>query len=88
MKANGMRMGSSSGGLPLIGGNAGTPESITLSVDSLPQRQMYQGELKNVSHTSNNPTWRRSPIIDVTNNSTRRIEHPIPQYAVQQVLKV
>ena len=88
MKANGMRMGSSSGGMPLIGGGAGTPDSITLSVDSLPQRQMYQGEGKNVAHTSNNPTWRRSPIIDVTNNSNRRIEHPLQQYAVQQVIKM
>ena len=86
MKANGMRMGSSSGGMPLIGGSAGTPESITLSVDSLPQRQMYQGEVKNVTHASNNATWRRSPIIDVTNTSNRRIEHPLEQYAVQQVL--
>ena len=41
-------MGSSGGGMPLISGHAGTPESITLSVDSLPQqRQMYsQGKGK------------------------------------------
>ena len=75
IKVNGMRsMGSSSGGLPLITGTAGTPESITLSVDSLQQRQMYsQGQqsqalsTQNPSNT-NPPTWRRSPIVDITNN--------------------
>ena len=80
-------MGSSSGGLPLITGTAGTPESITLSVDSLQQRQMYtQGQQsqtlssQNPSNT-NPPTWRRSPIVDITNN----MSNPSIQYATQQV---
>ena len=84
-------MGSSSGGLPLITGAAGTPESITLSVDSLQQRQMYsQGQqsqtLSSQNPSSTNPpTWRRSPIVDITNNMPMPRNDPSIQYATQQV---
>ena len=84
-------MGSSGGGLPLISGNAGTPESITLSVDSLPhQRQMYTQEQQTQSSqnppTANPPTWRRSPIVDMTSNiSGMRRNDPSVQYLSKQV---
>ena len=81
-----MRIDSSTGGMPLIGGTAGTPESLTLSVDSLPQqRHMYQSEAHNQLQATTIPIWRRSPIIDITN--TRRVEHP-PQYPIQQVVMI
>ena len=70
MKTNGMRMDSSSGGAPLIGGTvAGTPESITLSVDSLSQRQIYKGPPQNLQPSTHHPTWKRSPIVDITQDS-------------------
>lgn len=82
-----MRIDSSTGGMPLIGGSAGTPESLTLSVDSLAQqRHIYQSEAHNQSQATPIPIWRRSPIIDITNPSVRRIERP-PQYPIQQVLQ-
>ena len=84
MKTNGMRLDSSGGVVPLIGGGAGTPESITLSVDSLPQRQMYGSEAQKLPRTSTTPTWKRSSIIDITSNNPQRIDHP-PQYQAQQV---
>ena len=87
MKTNGMRVDSAGGGMPLIGGSVGTPDSLTLSVDSLPQRQIYQGESHKASQATTTPTWRRSPIIDITNSNVRRIERP-PQYALQQVIEV
>ena len=85
-------MGSSSGGMPLISGHAGTPESITLSVDSLPQqRQMYPQGKQNQSllsqnpNTSNHPTWKRSPIVDVTSDIPIRRNDPSLQFTTQQV---
>ena len=89
-----MRMGSSGGGMPLIGGNAGTPESITLSVDSLPQqRQMYpQGQQTQALSPQNpsqpnHPTWKRSPIVEMTSDIPMRRNDPLLQYATQQVSK-
>ena len=85
-------MGSSGGGMPLISGHAGTPESITLSVDSLPQqRQMYPQGKQNQSlssqnpNTSSHPTWKRSPIVDVTSDIPIRRNDPSLQYTTQQV---
>ena len=70
MKTNGMRMDSSAGGAPLIGGTvAGTPDSITLSVDSLSQRQIYKGPPQNLQPSTHHPTWKRSPIVDITQDS-------------------
>ena len=76
MKTNGMRMDSSAGGAPLIGGTvAGTPESITLSVDSLSQRQIYKGPPQNLQpSTHHHPTWKRSPIVDITQDSVMAAE--------------
>ena len=85
-------MGSSGGGMPLISGHAGTPESITLSVDSLPQqRQMYPQGKQSQSlssqnpNTSSHPTWKRSPIVDVTSDIPIRRNDPSLQYNTQQV---
>ena len=76
MKTNGMRMDSSAGGAPLIGGTvARTPESITLSVDSLSQRQIYKGPPQNLQpSTQHHPTWKRSPIVDITQDSVMAAE--------------
>ena len=85
-------MGASGGGMPLISGHAGTPESITLSVDSLPQqRQLYPQGKQNQSlssqnpNASNHPTWKRSPIVDVTSDIPIRRNDPSHQYTAQQV---
>ena len=88
-----MGMGSvgSSGGIPLIGGGkAGTPDSLTLSVDSLTQRQMYRHEehKKNLQQSAIPPpsaaTWQRTPIADISKSGGRRVDHP-PQYPAQKV---
>ena len=85
MKSNGMRLDSTGGGIPLIGAAAGTPESLTLSVDSLTQRQIYQGDTHKSAQGISTATWRRSPIIDITATGVRRMERP-PPYSIQKVL--
>ena len=86
MKTNGMRMDSSAGGAPLIGGTvAGTPDSITLSVDSLSQRQIYKGPPQNLQpSTHHHPTWKRSPIVDMTQDSVMAAESS-SEYPLTQV---
>ena len=85
MKSNGMRIDKTGGGIPLIGAAAGTPESLTLSVDSLTQRQIYQGDTHRSSQGISAPTWKRSPIIDITATGVRRMDRP-PPYPIQKVL--
>ena len=85
MKSNGMRVDATGGGIPLIGAAAGTPESLTLSVDSLTQRQIYQRDTQKPLQGVSPATWVRSPIIDITATGVRRMERP-PPYPIQKVM--